>query len=57
MSDHKPTLFLAIIAAITTYIKENDQSYNDSPTKYKRIIQDIFYQNKKSSKWKILIYK
>jgi len=52
MRTHKPTIFLAIIAAITKYINEYDGSYNDSSTKYQPINQEIFNQNKKSNRWK-----
>jgi len=50
MRTHKPTIFLAIIAAITKYINEYDESYNDSSTKYQPINQEIFNQNKKSNR-------
>ena len=52
MSSHIPTLFLAIITAITNYITEHDQASNVPTTVYNPINQDVFLQNKKSSAWK-----
>jgi len=52
MRTHKPTIFLAIIAAITKYIDEYDESYNGSSTKYQPLNQKVFNQNKKSNRWK-----